>query len=102
MFVIIDIRKPKLIQMLICLQEKTSNRQNIVIRIKSDVFKDTFIVSNIVPEGNDGSKASASIEFLIFHYWYFLDNQFRFRSSVCNDCDDELKMSIDIYFENIY
>ena len=30
------------------------------------------------------------------HYYYFLDEGFKFQSTVCNGCHDVLMMSIDI------
>ena len=47
-------------------------------------------------EVNDVNKTSSSKECIIYHYSYFLDNEFKFQSSVCNGCHDVLMMSIDI------
>ena len=41
------------------------------------------------------NKTSASKECYICHYWYFLDNGFRFQSAVYNGWRDMLIMSID-------
>ena len=47
-------------------------------------------------EGIDVNKASASREFIICHYWCFLEKWFRIQSSVCNWCHDPIMMSFDI------
>ena len=47
-------------------------------------------------EVNDVNKTSSSKECSIYRYRYFLDNEFKFQSSVCNGCHDVLMMSIDI------
>ena len=35
----------------------------------------------------------------VFHYWYFLDERFKFEANVCNGCHDVLMMSMknDVY-----
>ena len=47
-----------------------------------------------VSKGIDVNKTSASKEFIICHYWYFLDKIFKFQSDVCNGCHDILIMSL--------
>ena len=32
------------------------------------------------------NKTSISKEYIICHYWYFLEKGFKFQSSVCNGC----------------
>ena len=39
-----------------------------------------------VSEGIDVNKTARSKEYIICHYWYFLDKGFKFQSSVCNRC----------------
>ena len=46
-----------------------------------------------VSEGNDVNKTSASKEYSICHYWYFLKYSFKFQPNVCNRCHDLLMMS---------
>ena len=46
-----------------------------------------------VSEGIDVDKKSASKEFHICHYWYFLNYAFKFQQNVCNRCHDLLMMS---------
>ena len=46
-----------------------------------------------VSEGNDVNKTSASKEYYICHYWYFLKYSFKFQPNVCNRCHDLLMMS---------
>ena len=41
-----------------------------------------------VSKGNDVNKTSASKEFDICHYWYFLNFIFKFQPNVCNRCHD--------------
>ena len=53
-----------------------------------------------VSEGIDINKTSASKECDIFHYWYFLNKDFKFWPDVCNRYHDLLMMSINLV--NIY
>ena len=39
-------------------------------------------------EGIDVSKSSRSIECMLYHYWYFLHNGYRYEPEVCNGCHD--------------
>ena len=48
-----------------------------------DVSEETYI-----------NKPNESKECMIFHYWYFLDNGYKFESYVCNGCHD---LSIMVY-----
>ena len=48
-----------------------------------------------VSEGIYVNKTSISKEYIICCYWYFLNNIFKFQSSVCNGCHDVLIMSIE-------
>ena len=41
-------------------------------------------------------KKSASKEYDICHYWYFLDKWFQFQSQVCNGCHDVLMMFVNL------
>ena len=43
-----------------------------------------------VSERIDINKTSASKECRIFHYWYFLNNDFNFQIYVCNRCHNLL------------
>ena len=47
-----------------------------------------------VSEGIDVNKKIHSKEFDIFHYWYFLDKDFKFQPNVCNGCHDLSMMSM--------
>ena len=47
-----------------------------------------------VSEGIDANKTIASKECDVFHYWYFLNNSFKFQLNVSNRCYDLLMMSI--------
>ena len=47
-----------------------------------------------VSEEIDINKTSASKEYDIFHYWYFLDKGFKFQQCACNGCNDVLMMCI--------
>ena len=49
-----------------------------------------------ISEGINYNKTSASKECNIFHYWYFLNYNFKFQSNVCNRCHDLLMMSINL------
>ena len=47
-------------------------------------------------KGIDVDKTSASKEYIIWPYWYFLDKKFIFKPLACNGCHDVLlMMSID-------
>ena len=48
-----------------------------------------------VSEGIDVNKTSASKQCDVCHYWYFLNNNFKFQSNVFNRCHDLLM--IDVY-----
>ena len=41
-------------------------------------------------------KTSASKEFDICHYWFYLNKDFEFQRNVCNRCHDLLNMSMDL------
>ena len=41
-----------------------------------------------ISEGIDTNKTSASKEFDICHYWYFLDKIFNYEPYLCNGCHD--------------
>ena len=56
------------------------------------LYYDRFDIS----EGINYNKTSASKECNIFHYWYFLNYNFKFQSNVCNRCHDLLMMSINL------
>ena len=49
-----------------------------------------------VSEGIDVNKTSASIEFDIFHYWYFFYHSFKFQPNVCNRCHELLMTSANL------
>ena len=53
----------------------------------------------VISERIDVDKASSSKECNICHYWYFLDEGFKFQPDVCNGCHDVLKS---INLDNIY
>ena len=57
-----------------------------------------------ISEGIDVNKTSASKEYNICHWRYFLNKGFKFQPNVCNRCHDLLMMSInlsDIAISNI-
>ena len=47
-----------------------------------------------VSEEIDVNKASASKDFNVSYYWYFLNYSFKFQPNVCNRCHDLLMMSM--------
>ena len=47
-----------------------------------------------VSEGIDVNKTSASKEYDMFYYWYFLNKGFEFQPNVCNQCHYLLIMFI--------
>ena len=47
-------------------------------------------------EGTDVNKTSASQECHICHYWYFLNNGFKFQPNACNRFHDLLMISMDL------
>ena len=53
-----------------------------------------------VSEGIDVNKTSKSEECNICHYWYFLNDGFKFQSYVCNRCHDLLMICMNLC--NIY
>ena len=44
----------------------------------------------------DVNEASASEERIIWHYWYFLDKEFKFQPAVCNWFHDVLMMPMSL------
>ena len=53
----------------------------------------------VISERIDVDKASSSKECNICHYWYFLDEGFKFQPDVCNGCHDVWKST---NLDNIY
>ena len=49
-----------------------------------------------ISEGTDVNKTSSSKDYDVFHYWYFLNCNFKFQPNVCNRCHDLLLMSVNI------
>ena len=49
-----------------------------------------------ISEGIDVNKTSASKEYDVCHYWYFLNYSFLFQPNVCNRCQDLLMMPINL------
>ena len=49
-----------------------------------------------VSEGIDVNKTSALKECDICHYWYFLNDSFKFQPNVCNRCHDLLMWSTNL------
>ena len=47
-------------------------------------------------EGIDVNEISASKEFDVCHYWYFLNYSFKFQPNICNRCHDLLMMSVNL------
>ena len=44
----------------------------------------------------DVNKPSASKEYDVCHYWYFLNFSFEFQPNVCNRCHELLMMSVNL------
>ena len=55
------------------------------------LYYDRTEVSNKI----DVNKASASKEYDVCHYWYFLNISFKFQPNVCNRCHDLLMVSLE-------
>ena len=49
-----------------------------------------------ISERIDANKTSASKDYDICHYWYFLNYSLRFQPNLCNRCHDLLMMSINL------
>ena len=49
-----------------------------------------------VSERIDVNKTSASKDYDICHYWYFLNYSFKFQTNACNRCHDLLMMSMNL------
>ena len=45
-------------------------------------------------EGIDVNKTDGSREFIICHYWYFLDIKCKFQPEVCNGCHDLMQKAM--------
>ena len=55
-----------------------------------------------VSEGIDVNKRSESKESVICHYWDFLNKVFKFRTCVCNRCNDLLMISMNFSDTSIF
>ena len=58
-----------------------------------------------ISEEVDFNQASKSKKSDIFHYWYFLDKEYKFQPDVCNECHNVLMMSMNasnVAFLNIH
>ena len=55
-----------------------------------------YYARTYVSEGIDVNKTSSSKECDICHYWYFLNDSFKFQPTVCSTCHDLLMMSINL------
>ena len=49
-----------------------------------------------IPKGTNVNKTSASKEYYVCHYWYFLNYIFKFQPNVCNRSHDLLMMSMNL------
>ena len=47
---------------------------------------------NDISEGIDINETNASKGCMLCHYWYFKDNDYKFKLHVCNKCHDVLMM----------
>ena len=47
-----------------------------------------------ISEGIDMNKTSASKEYDICHYWYFLDKNFNYEPYLCNGCHDFMEKAM--------
>ena len=52
-----------------------------------------------ISEGIDTNKTSASKEFNICNYWYFLDKNFNYEPYLCNGCHDLIQKAMS--FKNV-
>ena len=52
-----------------------------------------------ISEGIDVNKTNKSKEYMLCHYWYFLDKNFSYRPYLCDGCYNIMQKSID--FKNI-
>ena len=52
-----------------------------------------------ISEGIDVNKSSNSKECSIYHYWFFLDKNFKYNPYLCNGCSD-MMMKV-ISFKNV-
>ena len=52
-----------------------------------------------ISEGIDINKTNKSKEYMLCHYWYFLDNNFRHELYLCDGCYNIMQKSIN--FKNI-
>ena len=49
-----------------------------------------------VSEGNNINKTTASKQYDVCQYWYFLNYSFKFQPNLCNNCHDLLMMSVNL------
>ena len=49
-----------------------------------------------VSEGNNINKTSASKQYDVCQYWYFLNYSFKFQPNLCNNCHDLLMISVNL------
>ena len=49
-----------------------------------------------VSAGIDITKMKALTEYSSWHYWYFLDKEFKFQPYICNGCHDMLMLSMSL------
>ena len=56
------------------------------------LYCDRINVSKVI----DFNKSSASREFDVCRYWYYLDKEFNLQPYVCNGCHDVLMMSMSL------
>ena len=47
-----------------------------------------------ISEGIDTDKTSASKEYNICHYWYFVDKKFNYEPHLCNGCHDLIQKAM--------
>ena len=48
-----------------------------------------------ISEGIDINKTSKSKEFMLCHYWYFLDKNFSYEPYLCDGCNNIMQKSVD-------
>ena len=75
---------------------KTLELHNMIIAIAPafhECSKYANVYKNDVSEGTDVKK-SASKEYIIWHYFYFSNKEFRFQRVICSGCHDVLMINI--------
>ena len=59
------------------------------------VYYKRYIPIELTAAQRIGNKTSASKDYDIFHYWHYLNKDFKFQPNVCSRCHDLLNMYMD-------